>query len=619
MNLSKKGPHTDAKLSIPNKATTLNPNAAEFIPFSLRSSLSRTTSSIDSTARGALGKAVVDRTESSISNNSDDEVHQYWRCQLPDDITPDFKFTGEEDSQGLNDLSLAHLSIRGDNEASVFPSSKGSRYILNEHDELSQQLINDNNFADKLRFSNSSYREDLSSTNFLSTSAKPWDMPIGSTNHHASSGQDGLIYDDYSEQGFFNDILVENSVVDDTGLNPLEILASLFPGFAAESIIEVYYANGCDLHLTTEILNQLENTTSDGMDAKYLEQYLWLVLAGKSNLPIKFRSDSGATQLPVSNPSCLLQVDGNFNQNLNSKTLSAPDLSAMDFPALTSPDGQTASVRFAVDSVQQSGNPYRSPDKDRLFSKSSSAVPSRGAADFASPVKKLATQDSGIWKYDKNGYGDVAIGSSRSSHVLASGYYGGHGRADFGDRLQSRGSALAAPVWLETGDTVANMYSEMREEASDHARLRNAYFEQAQQAYIIGNKALAKDLSVKGQLHNMHMKAAHGKAEESIYHKRNPVAPDMQGNERGHERMIDLQGLHANEAIHVLKHELSVLRSTARATEQFLQVYICVGTGQHTRGARIPARLPIAVQRFLLEEGHDFTEPQPGLLRIVIY
>ncbi|OIV97706.1 hypothetical protein TanjilG_12463 [Lupinus angustifolius] len=572
MNLSKKGPHTDAKLGIPNKATTLNPNAAEFIPFSLRSSLSRTTSSVDSTARGALGKAVVDRTESSISNNSDDEVHQYWRCQLPDDITPDFKFTGEEESQGLNDLSLARLSIHGDNEASVFPSSKGSRYILNEHDELSQQLINDNNFVDKLRFSNSSYREDLPSTNFLSTSAKPWDMPIGSTGHHVSSGQEGLTYDDYSEQGFLNDILVENSIIDDTGLNPLEFLASLFPGFAAESIIEVYYANGCDLHLTTEILSQLE-----------------------------------------------LQVDGNFNQNLNSKTLSAPNLGAMDFPALTSPDGQAPSVRFAVDSVQQSGNPYRSPDKEMLFSKSSSTVPSGGAVDFASAVKKLATQDSGIWKYDKNGFGDVAIGSSRSSHVLASGYYGGHGRADFGDRLQSRGSARAAPVWLETGDTVANMYSEMREEAGDHARLRDAYFEQAQQAYLIGNKDLANDLSAKGQLHNMQVKAAHGKVNEPIYHQRNPVAPDMQGNERGHERIIDLHGLHANEAIHVLKHELSVLKSTARAAEQFLQVYIFVGTGQHTRGSRIPARLPIVVHRFLLEEGHDFTEPQPGLLRIVIY
>lgn len=84
--------------------------------------------------------------------------------------------------------------------------------------------------------------------------------------------------------------------------------------------------------------------------------------------------------------------------------------------------------------------------------------------------------------------------------------------------------------------------------------------------------------------------------------------------------MIDLHGLHVSEAIHVLKHELSVLRGTARAAEQRLQVYICVGTGHHTRGSRTPARLPIAVQQYLLEEeGLDFTEPQPGLLRVVIY
>lgn len=43
---------------------------------------------------------------------------------------------------------------------------------------------------------------------------------------------------------------------------------------------------------------------------------------------------------------------------------------------------------------------------------------------------------------------------------------------------------------------------------------------QARQAYLIGNKALAKELSVKGQLHGMHMKAAHGKAQESIYRQR---------------------------------------------------------------------------------------------------
>ncbi|TKY74844.1 Polyadenylate-binding protein-interacting protein 7 [Spatholobus suberectus] len=370
-------------------------------------------SSVDATARlpaaGALGKAVLDRSESSISNNSDDEVHQFWRCQLPDDITPDFKVMGEDESRGLDDLSLAGLSIHDDSEASRFPSSKGSKYIIKELEEISQQHINGNSFADKLRLSsNSSYREDLSSPSFLNALAKPWERPTGSAEQRISGGQEGLTYDDISRHGYLNDVLAEKAIVDDTDLNPLEFLASLFPGFAAESLAEVYFANGCDLHLTTEMLSQLE-----------------------------------------------LQVDGGFNQNLNSKTLSAPNLSAMDFTALTSPDGQTTSVKYVVDNVQQSGNPYRSSDSDVLFFKSSSSVPSRGAIDFASAVKKLASQDSGgIWKYDKNGSGDAAIGSSRSSNVLASGYNGGQGRAHFGDRLQNRGSARAAPVWLETGDAV---------------------------------------------------------------------------------------------------------------------------------------------------------------------
>ncbi|KAK4274529.1 hypothetical protein QN277_017734 [Acacia crassicarpa] len=576
MSLIQKGSQPETKLSSPNKVTTLNPNAAEFVPFALRSVPSGSTSSVDATARfptaGALGKAVLDRSESSISNNSDDEVHQYWRCQLPDDITPDFKVMGEDDPQGLNNLSLAGLSIHDDQEAPRFPSSNGSRYLLNEQQELSQFHLNGNSFADKSRFSNSTYREDPSSANFLNSLTKRWDMQIGSTNQHFGSGREGLTYDDNSGHGFLNDLLSEQAITDDTDMNPLEFLAAQFPGFASESLAEVYFANGFDLNLTIEMLTQLE-----------------------------------------------LQVDCTFNQNLNSKTVSAPNLSAMDFPALTSPDGHNTSVKYAADNVQQSGNPYGSSDKDMLLFKSSSSIPSRGAIDFASAVRKLASQDSGIWKYDKNDSGDATIGSSRSSHALAHAYNGGQGRASFGDRLTTRGSTRAAPVWLETGDAVANMYSELREGARDHARLRNTYFEQARQAYLIGNKALAKELSVKGHLHNFHMKAAHGKAQESIYRQRNPVSPEMQGNGRGHERMIDLHGLHVSEAIHVLKHELSVLRTTARAADQRLQVYICVGTGHHTRGSRTPARLPVAVQRYLLEEeGLEYKEPQPGLLRVVV-
>ncbi|KAI3850043.1 hypothetical protein MKX03_024918 [Papaver bracteatum] len=76
------------------------------------------------------------------------------------------------------------------------------------------------------------------------------------------------------------------------------------------------------------------------------------------------------------------------------------------------------------------------------------------------------------------------IGSSRSSHVLASSYSGGHGKPTYGDMLQNYGSARGAPAWLETGDSVANLYSESREAARDHARLRNAYFEQVGQPPI---------------------------------------------------------------------------------------------------------------------------------------
>ncbi|KAL4390842.1 hypothetical protein HN51_011776 [Arachis hypogaea] len=113
------------------------------------------------------------------------------------------------------------------------------RIIFNEQEELSQQHINGNNFTDRPRFPNSSFREDPSSESTLNTSANPWDRPIGSANKLVSSGQEGLTYDDNSGHGFLTDIFTENAIVDDTNLNPLEFLASLFPGFAAESLVIV--------------------------------------------------------------------------------------------------------------------------------------------------------------------------------------------------------------------------------------------------------------------------------------------------------------------------------------------------------------------------------------------
>ena len=83
-------------------------------------------------------------------------------------------------------------------------------------------------------------------------------------------------------------------------------------------------------------------------------------------------------------------------------------------------------IPFVDDNIQQGVNPYRSSDKDNLLVfKSNSSIPSRGVTNFASTVRKLATQNSDIWKFDRNGTINVNVGSSRSSHVLASSHNSG--------------------------------------------------------------------------------------------------------------------------------------------------------------------------------------------------
>ncbi|PWA54144.1 CTC-interacting domain 7 [Artemisia annua] len=567
MSLLNKGASTiDNKLGAAGRTLSLNPDAAEFVPFALRSPSAAAGAPDTSASFGATtpGKAVLDRIESSVSNNSDDEVHEFWRHQLPDDITPDFNDVVDKDSHGINALPFSALSLGEANGTSRFAASAGSGFMFKDQQEASPRQM----YAKKMGYPASSFGENPITARTQQLPAKPWDLH---GDQLLASPRDVPSYNGDPGHGYLDDMLNEQQM-ENTEVNPIEFLASQFAGFAAESLADVYFANGGDLNLTIEMLTQLE-----------------------------------------------LQVDGGFNQNqnLNSKVLSAPNLSSMDFPALSPADGQIG------DDHRHHTNPYRPLEKDNLlmFRSSSTMAPSGGATDFASAVRKLASQDSSIWKYNRNASQETTIGSSRSSHVLASAYNGGHGRLNYGDKLANRSSGRSAPVWLETGDAVANMYSEMRGEARDHARLRNLYFEQARQAYLVGYKALAKELSVKGQLHNMQMKAAHGKAQESIYRQRNPVSPSMQGNGRGgQERLIDLHGLHVTEAIHVLKRDLTMLRNVARSADQRLQVYICVGTGHHTRGTRTPARLPVAVQRYLLEEeGLDYSEPQPGLLRVVIY
>lgn len=154
-----------------------------------------------------------------------------------------------------------------------------------------------------------------------------------------------------------------------------------------------------------------------------------------------------------------LQGDSSYNQNLSSKTLSAPNLTAMDFPALPLTDTNNGQPKYAGDEPQHApDNSYHSNGKENFLQfKSTTGNPTFKATDFASTVRRMATQDSGHWKYERNGSVDASIGTNRQSQLSGS-QYGVHGRAANGDRLQSYGGSRTAPVWVETGEAVGNFF-----------------------------------------------------------------------------------------------------------------------------------------------------------------
>lgn len=551
------------------KQSSLNPNAAEFVPSALRAApgSANNTDVFKLEAAESFGKAVLNRTESANSSTSDDETRQYWRFRLPDDITPDFGQDALQESEGFLSGSLTgHDYTRASKSEGVMESGQLA------FDKMGQSV--DVSFPNgKSKFAFPQHVEGRSGSGMAPLSASSgWEQHMMGNDQQLVKNRDGYFSADECDVGFLNELVGEQALSDNGDINPVELLATEFPGFAAESLADIYYANGGDLSLTMEMLAQLE-----------------------------------------------LQDDVVSQQSFHTRTPSAPNLTSMDFPALSS-EMLNGLSQYTDSEVQQAVNTFRREEADKLFfSGRSNFGGSRSATDFATVVRKSAS-DSGQWKYEKNGAVDINLGSSRNAQV-SSGSSAVNSRVINGDRLRSYTSTRQnQQLWLETGEAVASMYSDLREEARDHARVRNAYFEQARQAYVSGNKALAKELSAKGQWHNGLMKAAHRKAGEAIYHQRNVGTTHIPNLIQGEDRLIDLHGLHVNEAIHVLKNELAGLRNKARSIGQRQQVLICVGTGHHTKGSRTPARLPAAVERYLLEDEHlDYTEPQPGMLRVSIY
>ncbi|CAA6664217.1 unnamed protein product [Spirodela intermedia] len=529
----------DARLTSPNKVTSLNPNAAEFVPSALRS-LPANNKNVD-VARmevpGTSRKTVLHRSMSNVSNHSDDEAYQFWHCQLPDDITPDFNVMGEEDFQAHSDLSHADLSINDGVKPPIFSMTNDS-HILGKQLEISPQGSEQKSLKEKTDYAGRPAIEDYSSTPLLHSRTNNLDKQFMNDSWHLTNCRDGGQYSGDPGAGFRKGLLNEHGASENMTVEHVEFLSSQFPDFALESLAEVYYANGCDLNSTIEMLSQLE-----------------------------------------------LKVDVGFSPNMGSKASSAPSLNDLNIHSV--PDNVNRLPKHGGKELQQAKDAFRFVDKEgfSLFKSPFSGEP-LGTRDFVPSFHKTRSQDSEDWKYERDGSTDARISLIRNSQILTSSYN------------------VPGRLSLET----TQMYSDMREEAQDIARLRNAFYEQREkQAYLIGSKTLGKELGAKGQMYNIQMKEVQEKPREV-----------MQQQRLGPKPLIDLHGLHVNEAIHVLKHELSILRRTAKSAGRRLQVMVCVGVEGPTRSPRPQMRLPVVVQQYLLHENLQFSEDQPGLLRVVI-
>lgn len=235
MNMSDNGlsDKEGTKLNLWNKVTTLNPNALEFIPSSLK--YAKSTKSLDTKkfdGLGSSGNSVFNQSGSTISNNSEVEANPYWYHQLPDDITPDFKVMAEE-LQGPGNLRIADLSLH-DAVGSSRLSESMANQLLGVRKDVPCFTSENHRLSEKI------CAEEKSPTAFMASAASSWGKPFINGEKHSRIGR----------MGCRNNMLLENAAVD-----PIKYLSSCFPGCDAQRLANVYYKNGCDLNSTIELIS----------------------------------------------------------------------------------------------------------------------------------------------------------------------------------------------------------------------------------------------------------------------------------------------------------------------------------------------------------------------------
>lgn len=543
--------------------SSLNPNALEFVPSTLRSSgIGQAVAPTAELSRFDSSSSAAEQAKAAADGVSLDEdlYQQYWLSQLPDNLISDFDVQSKvfEDGGGFGleeqtvgyEAAVPHVTRAAEQYEQRLHNSRragvgrGSSSVPGELQEggIPGSLYLGDNMLEHLQ-------PDLAFTppsETRSTWGDETDVNWSGWNNSRSSA-----------------VTFPEELVD---VDPISLLTARFPGFAVKSLTDLLYANGGDLALTVEMLTQLE-----------------------------------------------LQEEGSVADQFQLPSASAPVSTPNDFPALAGYDlmsPREAANRSLYTALEADMRKLSTSDDYRASSPNFAAVARKG------------------WVSSKGADAYQGLARSYSRTAQVDGYFGtprlaveekAHQQHKF--QLSSKAQRHTPKPWLDTGEAVSSLYADMREEARDHARARNLCFEQARQAYIAGNRALAKELSAKGHQLNDQMKAAHEKAGKAIFHERNAViAGEFQKLTQGKASLLDLHGLHVKEAIVLLKQELKALRVAGSPHRSKQQLFVCVGTGHHTPGARVVARLPLAVKQYLATEEHDlqFSETEPGMLLITL-
>ncbi|XP_066516070.1 NEDD4-binding protein 2 isoform X2 [Hoplias malabaricus] len=165
------------------------------------------------------------------------------------------------------------------------------------------------------------------------------------------------------------------------------------------------------------------------------------------------------------------------------------------------------------------------------------------------------------------------------------------------------------PEIAQFQDTEDPEYEDFRTEAMLQRRRQQECFDRAAEAYRQGRKDVASFYAQQGHLHGQKMREANHRAAVQIFERVNATLLP--------QNVLDLHGLHVDEALH---HLQQVLLDKTSERQQGLcrpQLSVITGRGNHSQGG-VP-RIRPAVLDYLKSQHYRYSEPKAGLILVTLH